>query len=122
MFNKQQLTQQILVQLPEDDRPSFDQAMKTWWQDIRDDNGGLRLSLSGYDAFNFLNIDRHEFDVPASTPALPRQLIILNKKLDCPYYLKLGKKPRLIIFGSKQAVMYAMYGDLEKFLRYLDRT
>jgi len=121
MFNKQQLTQQILAHLPEDDRPSFDQAMKHWWQDIRDD-GGLRLSLSGYDAFNFLNIDRHEFEVPASTPALPRQLIMLNKKLDCPYYLSLGKKPKLIIFGSKQAVMYAMYGDLEKFLKYLNRT
>ena len=121
MFNKQQLTQQILNQLPEDDRPSFDQAMKSWWQDIRDD-GGLRLSLSGYDSFNFRNIDRHEFEVPPSTPALPRQLIILNKKLDCPYYLTLGKKPKLIIFGSKQAVMYAMYGDLEKFLKYLNRT
>jgi hypothetical protein len=46
----------------------------------------------------------------------------LNRKLDCPHYLKAGKTPKLIIFGSQQAIMYAMYGDLEKFLRYLDRT
>jgi hypothetical protein len=121
MFNKQQLTQQILNQLPADDRPSLEQAMKYWWQDIRDE-GGLRLSMSGYDAFTSLNIERHTFEVPPSTPALPRQLIILNKKLDCPYYLSLGKKPKLIIFGSTQAIMYAMYGDLNKFLLYLDRT
>jgi hypothetical protein len=121
MFNKSQLTQQILAQLPEDDRPSFEQAMKTWWQDIRDDSG-LRLSISGYDAFTHLKIQCHEFDVSPSMPALPRHLITLNKKLDCPYYLQLGKKPKLIIFGSQQAVMYAMYGDLEKFLGYLNRT
>jgi len=48
--------------------------------------------------------------------------MILNRKLDCPYYLKGGKNARLILFGSQAAVMYAMYGDMEKFLHYLERT
>jgi hypothetical protein len=47
--------------------------------------------------------------------------MILNRKLDCPYFLKGGKSTRLILFGSKQAMMYAMYGDMEKFLNYLKR-
>ena len=119
MPNKQQLTQQLLTQLPVDDRPSFEWALKSWWQDLRDD-GGLRLSISGYDVFKFLSIEQYEFDF---TKVLsPSLLMILNRKLDCPYYLKAGKTPKLIIFGSQQAIMYAMYGDLEKFLRYLDRT
>jgi hypothetical protein len=118
MPSKPYLTQQLLNQLPVDDRPSFEQAMKSWWQDLRDDSG-LRLSISGYDAFKFLKLDRHEFEF---TNALsPSLLMILHRKLDCPYYLKVGKTPRLIMFGSQQAVMYAMYGDMEKFLRYLDR-
>ena len=119
MPSKQYLTQQLLTQLPPDDRPSFEQAMKSWWQDIRDDSG-LRLSISGYDAFKFLKIELHDFEF---TKALsPSLLMTLNRKLDCPYYLKVGKTPKLVLFGSQQAVMYAMYGDMEKFLRYLDRT
>jgi hypothetical protein len=119
MPSKQYLTQQLLNQLLADERPSFEQAMKSWWQDIRDDSG-LRLSISGYDAFKFLKIERHEFEF---TKALsPSLLMTLNRKLDCPYYLKVGKTPKLILFGSQQAIMYAMYGDMEKFLRYLDRT
>jgi hypothetical protein len=118
MPSKQYLTQQLLNQLPADERPSFEQAMKSWWQDIRDDSG-LRLSISGYDAFKFLKIELHDFEFnKALSPSL---LMTLNRKLDCPYYLKVGKTPKLILFGSQQAVMYAMYGDMEKFLRYLDR-
>ena len=118
MPDKQQLTQQLLNQLPADDRPSFEWALKSWWQDLRDD-GGLRLSISGYDVFKFLSIEQYEFDF---TKVLsPSLLMTLNRKLDCPYYLKAGKTPKLIIFGSQQAIMYAMYGDLEKFLHYLER-
>ena len=118
MSNKQQLTQQLLNQLPVDDRLSLEIALKSWWQDSRDD-GGLRLSISGYDAFKFLSIEQYKFDF---TKVLsPSLLMTLNRKLDCPYYLKAGKTPKLIIFGSQQAIMYAMYGDLEKFLHYLER-
>jgi len=118
MPSKQQLTQQLLNQLPVDDRPSFEQALKSWWQDIRDDSG-LRLSISGYDAFKFLNFNQHEFEF---TKALsPSLLMTLHRKLDCPYYIKGGKNTKLVLFGSKQSVIYAMYGDIEKFLRYLQR-
>jgi hypothetical protein len=119
MSNKQQLTQQLLTQLPEDDRPSFEQAMKSWWQDPRDD-GRLRLSLWGFDVFKFLEIKSYEFEF--SRALSPSVLMTLSRKLDCPYYIKGGKTSQLILFGSEQSVMYAMYGDLEKFLRYLERT
>lgn len=121
MFNKSLLTQQILSQFPEQDRLSFDQAMKLWWQDIRNDSG-LRLSVSGFDAFTAADIDCHRFDVDKNTLLFPRQLLMLNNKLDCPYYIKPGKPAQLILFGSKQAVLYAIYGDLEKFIEYLQRT
>ena len=119
MLDKQQLTQQIINQLPPDQRPSQQLALMTWWQDSRED-GGLRLSAYGMDVFKFLQIESHEFEfVKTMSPSL---LMTLSRKLDCPYFLKGGKSTRLIMFGSKQAVMYAMYGDMEKFLAYLDRT
>ena len=121
MPDKQQLTQQLLNQLPADDRLGVELALKSWWQDPRDD-GGLRLSISGYDVFKFLSIEQYEFEFDFTIVLSPSLLMILNRKLDCPYYLKGGKNARLILFGSQAAMMYAMYGDMEKFLRYLERT
>jgi len=121
MLNKKQITQEIWNKLPVDNRPGLDQALKSWWQDIRDDSG-LRLNLSGLNAFEFLNIDQHVFDIPAWPRPWPNDLITLNQKLDCPYYIRLGKNQKLIIFGSTQAIMCAMYGDWDKFLQYLERT
>jgi len=120
MFDKQQLTQQLLDQLPEDERPSIGFAIRTWWQNPHED-GGLRLTLHGLDVFqNFLKIESHEYEfIRALSPGM---LMTLSRKLDCPYFLRGGRTNRLYLFGSKQAVMYAMYGDMEKFLHYLDRT
>jgi hypothetical protein len=117
MPNKKSLTQQLLHQLPADERPDYQFALKTWWQDGRDD-GGLRLSPYGMDVFKLLKIQQHEFEFTRAVS--PSLLMTLNRKLDCPYYIKGGKTSRLILFGSKQSMMYAMYGDMEKFLRYLD--
>ena len=119
MQNKQQLTQQLLNQLPADERPGLELALKSWWQDPRDD-GGLRLSISGYDAFQFLAIEQYEFDfIKVLSPGL---LMTLNRKLDCPYYLKLARKSQITLFGSEQALMMTMYGDIMRFMRYLERT
>ena len=121
MLTKQSITQQILTGLPEDDRPSYDEACKSWWMNFRD-GGGFRLTNAGYMALSTWEFETYSFAVPTNIVAIARHLLILDKKLDCPYYIKIGKNPQIILFGSKQAVMLAMYGDLEKFLKYLSRT
>ena len=121
MLTKQQITEQILTGLPEDDRPSYDKACKSWWMNFRD-GGGFRLTDAGYMALGTWDFETYAFAVPTNLVAIARHLLILDKKLDCPYYIKIGKNPKIILFGSKQAVMLAMYGDLEKFLKYLNRT
>ena len=122
MITKQQYTQRLLEVLPEQERPTLEQACKIWWIDFRDE-GGMRLTKQGYDAFTIAwDLKTYTFGVPPGLPARPGQLLTLNKKLDCPYYIKLGKKPELVLFDSKQATMMALYGDLEKFLLYLSRT
>ena len=109
----------MLAQLP-DNQTTLELAMQDWWQDIRP-NGGLRLSVYGFDVFNQLEVSRYEFEVPSSMPAKPNQLITLNNKLTCPYYIRPGKKPKLILFGSQEAIMMSLYGDIEKFIRGLSR-
>lgn len=119
MDNRQTLTEQILKQLPDHLRPTLEQAMSWWWFNQRS-NSGLRLTAAGTDAFDSINVEKYEFDVPPSTPAKPRHLLVLDKKLTCPYHIKIGKKPVLTLYGSKPAVMMALYGDIEKFINSLE--
>lgn len=120
MLSKADYTQQILNQVPAEARIEFDHAMQAWWQDIRPDSG-FRLTYAGFKAFKDVGIEHYEFDVPPSTPARPIHFITLNKKLTCPYFLSLGKKPQIILFGSKEATMYSLYGDIERFVQSLSR-
>ena len=120
MFDKIQLTRQILQGLPADDCPVFDQAYAAWWMDSRE-GGGMRLTTAGYQAIATFDIEMYVFDIPAHT-LLPRHLLLMDRKLDCPYYLKLARKSQITLFGSEQALMMTMYGDINRFMRYLERT
>ena len=121
MFNKVTLTQQLLDRLLWDPKPTLEEAMWAWWKNP-DEHAGLRLTTDGSFVFGLLEITRYEFEVPASLPAKPGQLLTLDRKLTCPYYITLGKKPNLVLYGSKEATMYALYGDIEKFLRGISRN
>ena len=121
MLTKQQITQQILTGLPEDDRPTYDEACKSWWMNFRE-GGGFRLTNAGYMALSTWEFETYSFAVPTNIVAIARHLLTLDKKLDCPYYIKIGKNPQIVLFGSRQAVMLAMYNDLEKWLTFLNRT
>lgn len=120
MLSKVDYTQKILEQVPEEARIELDYALQAWWQDIRSD-AGLRLTYAGFKAFKQVGIVCYEFDVPATVLAKPKQLIALNKKLTCPYFLSTGKKPQVVLFGSKEATVYSLFGDIERFVNMLSR-
>jgi hypothetical protein len=121
MLTKSQVTQTIIEQLGQEPRPSLEQGLLQFWHNRRED-GSWRLTNAGYEAFIELGIEHHQFDVPNHMPVIPRHLLILDHKLTQPYFIRIGKHPGLILFGSREATMYALYGDFEKFLRYLDRS
>ena len=82
----------------------------------------MRLTNAGFMALSTGDFETYSFAVPTNLVAIAKHLLILDKKLDCPYYIKIGKNPQIILFGSKQAVMLAMYNDLEKWMAFLTRT
>jgi hypothetical protein len=121
MLNKVTLTQQLIDQLQSDVKPTLDEAMQEWWKNP-DEHAGLRLTTEGFFIFGLLEIAHYEFDVPPGMPARPGHLLTLDRKLTCPYFITLGKKPKLMLFGSKEATMYSLYGDIDKFLKGIARS
>lgn len=117
MSNRSALTQTIIDQLPIDQQLSLDVAIRSWWMNLRN-TGGMRLTSAGYKVFNDLDLEQYSFDIPL---LLPKHLIALDQNLSCPYYIKGGKKPLLILFGSRESIMMALYGDINRFVDMLLR-
>ena len=100
---KRRITKAILEQIPNCDI-DLDRAMKTFWLDIRNE-GGLRLSDVGEQAFKVADIENLMLD--------------LSQKLPCPYYIgrKKPSEPYIKIYDSKIAMLINLYGDIYDYLR-----
>lgn len=117
MRDKIELTRQLVEQLPPGSW-TVDQARITWWYNFRD-GGGMRLTKSGYDALaKELELEYYEFTIPPTAKFTYGTILALDKRLKTPYYLgrDRGKFVKIVFFGSKEAVLVNLYGDIEKFL------
>ena len=112
--NKQAITQELLALLPDNLRPNLEEAMVTWWFNIRE-NGGLRLTNSGYRALKKdLQLETWRFEINKPRATKNKRLILaLDRKLNWPYYME---KSHVEFFSSKEAMMAQMYPTLESFL------
>jgi hypothetical protein len=115
--DKVKLTETIISHLPEGHGMDVDVAMKTWWYNIRA-GGGLRLTELGYFTFKkVMNLESYNMEINWET--FDRTTVLkLDRKLQMPYYIEVKKKIPIavIFFGSREAVMARLYGDLNKFL------
>jgi hypothetical protein len=126
---KLDIVQRLLADIPDALREPEDRAMKTWWANIRP-QGGLRLTQHGYHIMHeVLQLESWQMDLSDDAArALPgrmtKKIILdLDRKLQWPYYLDFNvrkKKKRIVFFGSREAMMAAMYGDLERWLASLN--
>jgi hypothetical protein len=114
MGHKLTLTQRLVAQLGE--LWTVEDAMREWWQSI---HGGWRLSTVGFDTFEQLNLEHWDFEIPFEFAVRPSVLLALDRKMHTPYYLHIGKRPRLCFFDSKAATMYSLYGSIDRFVHGL---
>jgi hypothetical protein len=117
MLNKFTLTAELIHHYP--DAPTVDDAMRTWWQNIRED-GGLRLTYEGYHVFsNFLELSSYTFELPEKL-LTPKNLIALDRRMTCPYYIVNNRKHNhMVMFGSREAMMAVLHGDMQQFIKSL---
>jgi len=116
--NKRQLTEELVALLPEAQRISVDSAIPSWWYNIRR-TGGMRLTEQGYRVFTE-QLDLEHYSYPVEDPLLFTQQTILklDRKMQMPYFIenKKGIPKRIVFFGSREAVMVALYGNLICYL------
>jgi hypothetical protein len=126
---KLEIVQRLLVDIPDALREPEDRAMKTWWANIRP-QGGLRLTEHGYRIMHeVLQLESWQMDLSGTDPSHPSRsrvtkkiILDLDRKMTWPYYLDFNarkKRRRIVFFGSREAMMAAMYGDLERWLASL---
>jgi hypothetical protein len=115
--DKLKLTETLISQLPDGLNETIDQAMTTWWYNIRS-TGGLRLTDHGYSIMKKF-LDLASYDVAINWETFNRRTVLqLDRKLQMPYYIHNKKNVpiKISLFGSREAVMANLYGDLKKFL------
>ena len=110
-----------MPQIPMEYQQSQDHAMRTWWANIRRD-GGMRLTDLGYEIMHdILKLKSWELDFKDQDKTIftKRLIVDLDRKLEWPYYIKVSikrKRRRIVFFGSREAMMATMYGDLKQWL------
>lgn len=120
MVSKSAVTATIIELLAEQPPPLLQQAMQDWWQNPKP-SAGLRLTAQGFFVFCLVQIEHYCFALPPGIHSRARTLLTLDRKMTCPYYLTTKKDPEIYIFGAKEANMFALYGDVERFLRGIAR-
>ena len=114
---KREIVSRLIKQIPDQDRETVDQAMVSWWVNIRD-SGGLRLTQHGYNLMkNVLEIESWTVTIEDAKQVLnKRAMLDLDRKLTWPYYVD-TKNKCLVLFSSKEAMMAGLYGDLHHWLK-----
>jgi hypothetical protein len=117
MLNKLALTQELITRYP--DAPLLHEAMVTWWQNIRED-GGLRLTYEGFYVFeNLLELSSYSFELSEKL-LTPKNLLAMDRHMTCPYYMVNNRKiNKIVMFGSKEAMMAVLHGDMQRFIASL---
>ena len=122
---KLDIVQRLLPQIPDDARPTEHHAMVTWWANIREE-GGMRLTRHGYDMLHKVlkleswSLDLTDDDSKAFRSRIDKRTVLhLDRKLTWPYYLDFNARKRtqrIVFFGSREAMMATMYGDINRWL------
>jgi hypothetical protein len=116
--DKKKLTEELIALLPDEQRISLESAMPAWWFNIRR-NGGMRLTGLGYQTFiDDLELEHYSYSIDNPLLFNQQTILTLDRKMQMPYYIGATKgiPKKIVFFGSKEAVMVNLYGNLQQFL------
>lgn len=116
--DKEEITRKVIPLIDSTEISDFDYAMKTWWVNIRS-TGGLCLTTLGDKMFKQAKIEHYDLIAGwASFNGNMAAALILDRKMPCPYYLYFSNKQKFVrVYDSRVAMMIALQGGVEKFLK-----
>lgn len=117
MRDKRLLTKTLVDQIDPELGITVDYADQHWWYNRRA-GGGLRLTDIGYQAFTqLLKLEHYDYNVEPLDLDL-KMIVALDRRLQQPYYIVAKKKipVQIVFFGSREAMMANLYGNIRKFI------
>ena len=118
MRDKIKITQRLVAELPEQYATTVETARIAWWFNVGN-QGGLRLTALGFKVLSdYLDLKYYEYQITDAVSFTMQTVLDLDRRLQNPYYIvtKKGEPVSILFFGSKEAMLVNLYGDLEKFL------
>lgn len=79
----------------------------------------MRLTATGYTAFvRELELEHYEYAIDNPMLFNQQTILDLDRKMQMPYYISAtkGVPKKIVFFGSREAVMVNLYGNLKQFL------
>ena len=113
MTRRREVTQTILALMPDAGYRTVDDAVRHWYRNIRS-TGGFRLTELGYQALIQAGIQSWQTNIRLQD--LTRAgILALDRQMQWPYYIDTRGR-RMIMFGSSEAMMITLYGDVRRYL------
>lgn len=113
MTRRREVTQTILALMPDAGHRTVDDAVRHWYRNIRS-TGGFRLTELGYQALIQAGIQSWQTNIRLQD--LTRAgILALDRQMQWPYYIDTRGR-RMIMFGSSEAMMITLYGDVRRYL------
>jgi hypothetical protein len=114
MTAKRDLTANLIKAWPTGQAPDLDRAMVDWYVNIRD-TGGYRLTDEGFRVLIAV-LELQHWQLPVDPKTITKRVLLdLDRKIEFPFYLE-KRSRQIVFFGSREAMMATMYGNLIKFL------
>ena len=79
----------------------------------------MRLTGVGYVIFvKELDLEHYEYNIDDPMKFNQQTILDLDRKMQMPYYVHAvkGIPKKIVFFGSREAVMVNLYGNLQQFL------
>lgn len=113
MSRRREVTEAILSLMPAASRITVEDAVRTWYRNIRS-TGGFRLTELGYQALIEAGIQSWQTEINPKDLTRPG-ILALDRQMQWPYYIDTRRR-RMIMFGSSEAMMITLYGDVRRYL------
>jgi hypothetical protein len=113
MKQKSEITKRLL---PDNaTQAEITEFMVQWWQDPRDQDSGLWLTLNGFMALSAAGIKSYQIKFDEEFFMSNQLAIWLSRYMSCPFYIT---RKEIYVFSENMAIQLVLFsGNIERFIR-----